>query len=47
MYAIRSYYDYEFLVNGVHKNPRTVTLPQAEPLRGERLADFRLRAESP
>lgn len=37
---------YEFLVNGVHQNPRTVTLPQAEPLRGERLADFRLRAES-
>ncbi len=37
---------YEFLVNGVHQNPRTVALPQAEPLRGKRLADFRLRAES-
>lgn len=23
---------YEFLVNGVHKNPRTVDLPQAEPI---------------
>ncbi|MFY2507741.1 peptidoglycan DD-metalloendopeptidase family protein [Vibrio pectenicida] len=26
---------YEFLVNGVHKNPRTVKLPQAKSLRGK------------
>ena len=31
---------YEFLVNGVHRNPRTVPLPQAEPLTGEALASF-------
>ena len=23
---------YEFLVDGVHRNPRTVTLPKAEPI---------------
>ena len=23
---------YEFLVNGVHRNPRTVELPKAEPI---------------
>jgi len=26
---------YEFLLNGVHRNPRTVKLPQATPLQGE------------
>tara|TARA_B100001059_G_scaffold107942_1_gene107630 strand:- start:8537 stop:9889 length:1353 start_codon:yes stop_codon:yes gene_type:complete len=26
---------YEFLLNGVHRNPRTVKLPQANPLQGE------------
>lgn len=26
---------YEFVVDGVHRNPRTVKLPQAEPLKGE------------
>ena len=26
---------YEFLLNGVHRNPRTVKLPQAHPLQGE------------
>lgn len=31
---------YEFLVNGVHRNPRTVKLPKAEPLPREKLADF-------
>jgi murein DD-endopeptidase MepM/ murein hydrolase activator NlpD len=32
---------YEFLVNGVHKNPQTVLLPGAEPLRGAELTRFR------
>jgi hypothetical protein len=28
---------YEFLVNGVHRNPRTVKLPQARPIaKGEK-----------
>jgi murein DD-endopeptidase MepM/ murein hydrolase activator NlpD len=32
---------YEYLVNGVHKNPQTVQLPGAEPLRAEALQRFR------
>lgn len=31
---------YEFVVNGVHRNPSTVPLPKVEPLVGEALADF-------
>jgi len=31
---------YEFLLNGVHRNPRTVSLPVAEPLGEAQLADF-------
>ncbi|WP_036825921.1 peptidoglycan DD-metalloendopeptidase family protein, partial [Photobacterium sanctipauli] len=32
---------YEFLVNGVHKNPRTVKLPQAQSLKGKEKARFK------
>jgi murein DD-endopeptidase MepM/ murein hydrolase activator NlpD len=32
---------YEYLVNGVHRNPQTVQLPGAEPLRAQELARFR------
>jgi murein DD-endopeptidase MepM/ murein hydrolase activator NlpD len=32
---------YEYLVNGVHKNPQTVQLPGAEALRAEALQKFR------
>jgi murein DD-endopeptidase MepM/ murein hydrolase activator NlpD len=35
---------YEFLVNGVHRNPRTVPLPKVEPLKGALLAQFQLQA---
>lgn len=31
---------YEFLVNGVHKNPRTVKLPDANPIAGEEITRF-------
>ncbi|KKO47444.1 peptidase M23 [Arsukibacterium ikkense] len=31
---------YEFLVNGVHRNPRTVKLPQATPLQGAERDSF-------
>ena len=31
---------YEYLVNGVHKNPQTVQLPGAEPLPADALLDF-------
>jgi len=33
---------YEFVVNGVHRNPRTVPLPKADALKGTQLADFKL-----
>lgn len=36
-----SHLHYEFLVNGVHRNPRTVPLPKADPLSGEQLTAFR------
>ena len=32
---------YEFRVNGVHRNPLSVTMPPPEPLRGTALAQFR------
>ena len=32
---------YEFRVNGVHRNPLTVTMPPPEPLKGAQLAAFR------
>jgi murein DD-endopeptidase MepM/ murein hydrolase activator NlpD len=32
---------YEYLMNGVHRNPQTVQLPGAEPLRAEALQRFR------
>jgi murein DD-endopeptidase MepM/ murein hydrolase activator NlpD len=35
---------YEFVVNGVHRNPRTVPLPKVEPLQGELLMTFQQRA---
>ncbi len=31
---------YEFIYNGVHRNPRTVDLPKAEPLAKNKMADF-------
>ncbi len=37
---------YEFLVNGVHKNPRTVELPEAKSLQGKDKRDFVRLAES-
>ena len=35
---------YEFVVNGVHRNPRTVPLPKVEPLQGSSLAAFQAQA---
>ena len=31
---------YEFIVNGVHRNPRTITLPKAESIAGKEKAQF-------
>ncbi len=36
---------YEYRVNGVHRNPRTVVLPPAEPVPAEHQAEFRLATE--
>ena len=35
---------YEFLLNGVHRNPRTVALPKADPLGKTQLAEFQQKA---
>lgn len=35
---------YEFLLNGVHRNPRTVSLPKADPLPKTQLAAFQQQA---
>jgi len=35
---------YEFVVNGVHRNPRTVPLPKADPLKGAQLTGFQTEA---
>jgi len=37
---------YEFMVNGVHRNPRTVPLPKVEPLQGKMLKAFQTKAAS-
>ena len=36
---------YEYRLNGVHRNPRTVKLPQAEPISEEYMQDFLTTAE--
>jgi murein DD-endopeptidase MepM/ murein hydrolase activator NlpD len=36
---------YEYRVSGVHRNPRTVTLPPAEPIAAERETEFRAMTE--
>jgi murein DD-endopeptidase MepM/ murein hydrolase activator NlpD len=36
---------YEFLVDGVHRNPRTVSLPKAQPIKNDEKAAFLLTAK--
>lgn len=36
---------YEFRVNGVHRNPLSITMPPPEPLRGAELASFRTETQ--
>lgn len=36
---------YEYRLNGVHRNPRTVELPQADPIKEEYRADFLAKSE--
>ena len=37
---------YEFQVNGVHRNPLSITMPPAEPLNGAALAQFRAQTRT-
>jgi murein DD-endopeptidase MepM/ murein hydrolase activator NlpD len=37
---------YEFLVHGVHRNPRTVRLPNAEPIPAGELGAFQIATQS-
>ena len=39
-YATGPHLHYEFLVNGVHRNPRTVSLPQSKPINKQELSRF-------
>ncbi len=39
-YSTGNHLHYEFLVNGVHRNPRTVKLPQAEPISASERQNF-------
>ena len=41
-YSTGPHLHYEFLVNGVHKNPRTVELPKADPINAEERERFEL-----
>lgn len=36
---------YEFRINGVHRNPLSITMPPPEPLRGTELASFRTETQ--
>jgi murein DD-endopeptidase MepM/ murein hydrolase activator NlpD len=36
---------YEYRINGVHKNPRTVSLPDAQPIPASYLSEFQLQSD--
>lgn len=43
--ATAAHLHYEYRLNGVHRNPRTVELPQADPIKEEYRADFLAKSE--
>ena len=44
-YATAPHLHYEFLVNGVHKNPRTVSLPNAAPIEKTELPAYKIHTQ--
>jgi len=38
--ATAAHLHYEYRLNGVHRNPRTVELPQADPISADKMGDF-------
>jgi len=44
-WATAPHLHYEFLVNGVHKNPRTVSLPNAAPIPQKEMAFFKAHSQ--
>ncbi len=44
-YATAPHLHYEFLVNGVHRNPRTVSLPNAAPIAKTELPAFKIHTQ--
>ena len=43
-WATAAHLHYEFLVNGVHQNPRTVSLPDAQPIAKTEMPRFKEHA---
>jgi murein DD-endopeptidase MepM/ murein hydrolase activator NlpD len=44
-WATAPHLHYEFLVNGVHKNPRTVSLPNAAPIPTKEMPFFKAHTQ--
>jgi len=44
--ATASHLHYEYRIDGIHKNPRTVELPQAKPIQNEYKEDFLVKSGS-
>jgi murein DD-endopeptidase MepM/ murein hydrolase activator NlpD len=45
-YSTGPHLHYEFLVNGIHRNPRTVNLPKADPISETEISAFRSTAKT-
>jgi murein DD-endopeptidase MepM/ murein hydrolase activator NlpD len=45
-WATAPHLHYEFLLNGVHRNPRTVALPHAQPIKKQELSRFLLTTQT-
>ena len=45
-WATAPHLHYEFLVNDVHRNPQTVALPHAQPIKKQELARFQMATQT-